>query len=89
MERFAADPDDPRARIDISGRRDEIGRAEVELDRMSAFHEAVAAMPTEEREAVSLTYYHGWKQLEIAKLFGVSFEPLSEPDLEPGIALGR
>ena len=36
MERFRADPADPAARIDLSGRRDEIGRAEVELDRMQA-----------------------------------------------------
>jgi len=36
MERFRADPDDPYARVDLSGRRDELGRAEVELDRMQA-----------------------------------------------------
>jgi len=36
MERFRADPDDPRARVPLSGRRDEIGRAEAELDRMQA-----------------------------------------------------
>jgi len=36
MERFRADPEDPDARVAPSGRRDEIGRAEVELDRMQA-----------------------------------------------------
>ena len=36
MERFRADPEDARARIGLSGRRDEIGRAEAELDRMQA-----------------------------------------------------
>ena len=36
MERFRADPNDPRAHIALSGRRDEIGRAEAELDRMQA-----------------------------------------------------
>ncbi|MFN3521857.1 MAG: sensor histidine kinase [Phenylobacterium sp.] len=36
MERFRADPEDPRARVDLSGRRDEVGRAEVELARMQA-----------------------------------------------------
>ncbi|MEI9965365.1 MAG: HAMP domain-containing sensor histidine kinase [Caulobacteraceae bacterium] len=36
MERFRADPDDPGARVVPSGRRDEIGRAEAELDRMQA-----------------------------------------------------
>jgi signal transduction histidine kinase len=34
MERFRADPEDPAAQIQLSGRRDEIGRAEAELDRM-------------------------------------------------------
>jgi len=34
MERFRADPEDPRARIPPSRRRDEIGRAEGELGRM-------------------------------------------------------
>src|SRR5206468_12914780 len=34
--RFRADPDDPEAAVHPSGRRDEIGRAEVELDRMQA-----------------------------------------------------
>jgi signal transduction histidine kinase len=36
MERFRADPEDPEAQVNPSGRRDEIGRAEVELDRMQA-----------------------------------------------------
>ena len=36
MERFRANPDDPGARIEASHRRDEIGRAEAELDRMQA-----------------------------------------------------
>src|ERR1700742_4358475 len=36
MEPFRAIPDDPSARIAASHRRDEIGRAENELDRMQA-----------------------------------------------------
>jgi len=36
MERFRANPEDPDANIEPSGRRDEIGRAEVELGRMQA-----------------------------------------------------
>ncbi|MCC7265706.1 MAG: HAMP domain-containing histidine kinase [Caulobacteraceae bacterium] len=36
MERFRADPDDPLSHIEPSHRRDEIGRAELELDRMQA-----------------------------------------------------
>jgi signal transduction histidine kinase len=34
IERFRADPDDPAARVTLSGRRDEIGRAEAALSRM-------------------------------------------------------
>ena len=36
MERFRVDPDDPKVRVRLSGRRDEIGRAEAELNRMQA-----------------------------------------------------
>jgi signal transduction histidine kinase len=36
MERFRADPDDPASHLEPSGRHDEIGRAEVELDLMQA-----------------------------------------------------
>ncbi len=36
MERFRADPEDPLATLRPSGRRDEIGQAEAELDRMQA-----------------------------------------------------
>jgi signal transduction histidine kinase len=44
MERFAADPEDQAARLAPSGRRDEVGRAEIELDRMqSELRAALAA----------------------------------------------
>jgi RNA polymerase sigma factor (sigma-70 family) len=43
-----------------------------ELDHWSRFHEMVEAMPAEEREVFSLTFYHGWTQGEIADLFGVN-----------------
>jgi RNA polymerase sigma-70 factor (ECF subfamily) len=46
--------------------------AAAELDRLAAFHEAVAELPVEEREVVALTYYHGWTQTQIADLFQVS-----------------
>lgn len=36
MERFRANPEDPAAHLVPSGRHDEIGRAEAELDRMQA-----------------------------------------------------
>ncbi|WP_269714339.1 sensor histidine kinase [Caulobacter sp. NIBR2454] len=49
MERFRANPEDPRARIELSGRTDEIGRAEAELDRMQA--DLVAALNSRARLA--------------------------------------
>jgi len=49
MERFRADPRDQRARIAPTGRRDEIGRAERELDRMQA--DLIAALSSRARLA--------------------------------------
>lgn len=49
MERFRADPADPAARVKPSRRRDEIGRAEVELERMQV--DLVAALSSRARLA--------------------------------------
>ena len=49
MERFRADPADPTARVRPSGRRDEIGRAEGELERMQV--DLVAALSSRARLA--------------------------------------
>ena len=49
MERFRADPESPEARVALSGRRDEIGRAEAELDRMQA--DLIAALNSRARLA--------------------------------------
>ena len=49
MEAFRSDPDDPAARIAVSNRRDEIGRAELELDRMQA--DLLAALASKARLA--------------------------------------
>ena len=49
MERFRARPDDPAARITPSGRRDEVGRAEAELDRMQ--EDLLAALQSKARLA--------------------------------------
>lgn len=46
--------------------------AAAELDRLAAFHEAVAALPAQEREVIGLTYYHGWAQAAVAELLGVT-----------------
>ncbi len=42
-----------------------------DLDQWQQFHVAVEALPAEEREVVSLVYYHGWSQPQVAELFGV------------------
>ena len=39
-----------------------------DLDRWAAFHEAVGRLPDHQREVFELTFYHGWKQREIAEL---------------------
>ena len=49
MERFRARPDDPAARLNLSGRRDEIGRAEAELTRMQ--EDLLAALQSRARLA--------------------------------------
>lgn len=38
-----------------------------ELQRWTAFHEAILQLPVEEREVFALTFYHGWKQIEVAE----------------------
>ncbi len=43
-----------------------------DLERWSAFHEEVARLPVEEREVVSLVFYHGWTQGEVAELVGTT-----------------
>ncbi len=42
-----------------------------DLDLWIGFHEAVEGLPTEEREVLSLVFYHGWKRKDIAELFQV------------------
>ncbi len=42
-----------------------------ELEVWERFHEAVLQLPVEEREVVSLIFYHGWSQAKIAELFQV------------------
>jgi RNA polymerase sigma factor (sigma-70 family) len=43
-----------------------------DLDQWAAFHEAVGRLPSDEREAFGLIYYHGWKQADVAELLRVS-----------------
>ncbi len=41
------------------------------LNEWTQFHEAVEKLPAEEREVVSLIYYHKWTQAQVADLFQV------------------
>jgi RNA polymerase sigma factor (sigma-70 family) len=43
-----------------------------DLARWTRFHEAVEHLPAEEREVVGLVFYHGWTQVQVAELFGVT-----------------
>jgi RNA polymerase sigma factor (sigma-70 family) len=43
-----------------------------DLDQWAAFHEAVGQLPSDEREAFGLIYYHGWKQADVAEMLYVS-----------------
>jgi RNA polymerase sigma factor (sigma-70 family) len=41
------------------------------LDAWMHFHQAVEELPDPEREVVTLTFYHGWTQAQIAEIVGV------------------
>jgi len=43
-----------------------------ELEAWCRFHQIVDALPPEEREVVGLIFYHGWKQADVAQLFGIT-----------------
>jgi RNA polymerase sigma factor (sigma-70 family) len=47
------------------------GPALEDLELWAHLHEAVARLPTLEREVFSLVFYHGWKQSEIGDLLGI------------------
>jgi RNA polymerase sigma factor (sigma-70 family) len=71
-----------RELLDLTARSRATGPASLEedisapapgdLEYLAWFHQAVERLPAEEREAVGLTYYHGWTQAQIAELFGVT-----------------
>jgi RNA polymerase sigma factor (sigma-70 family) len=43
-----------------------------DLERWTRFHEEVERLPVAEREVVSLIFYHGWEQAEVAELLQMS-----------------
>jgi RNA polymerase sigma-70 factor (ECF subfamily) len=44
---------------------------DMDLDSWTAFHEAADKLPVEEREVISLKFYHGWTQPQIAEVLNV------------------
>lgn len=46
-------------------------RSVADLESWMHLHESIDDLPTEEREVFSLRFYHGWKEGQIAELFGV------------------
>jgi RNA polymerase sigma factor (sigma-70 family) len=50
----------------------DVAEAPEDLDRWTAFHTRVESLSAEEREVVSLIFYHGWTHAEVAELFHVS-----------------
>jgi RNA polymerase sigma factor (sigma-70 family) len=59
-----------------------------ELERWSAFHEAVEGLPADEREVVGLVFYHGWTQPQVAALFAVSERTVNRRWLSALVKLG-
>jgi RNA polymerase sigma-70 factor (ECF subfamily) len=52
------------------------GDDQEDLERWAAFHEGVASLPEDQRQAVDLLFYHGLEQAEAAELLGVSVRTL-------------
>lgn len=63
--------DSPEGAPNVEQIADDKGQPPDDLESWCRFHEAVERLPNEEREVVSLVFYHGWKQAQIAELFGV------------------
>jgi RNA polymerase sigma factor (sigma-70 family) len=60
-------PDGEAVAAEAAGPSDAAG-----LEWWTCFHELVERLPAEEREVVSLIFYHGWEQAAVADLFQVS-----------------
>lgn len=84
MERFRADPESPEARVVVSGRRDEIGRAEAELGRMQA--DLLAALNSRARlaalgEAVAKINHDLRNMLTSAQIASERMAQSGDPDV--------
>jgi signal transduction histidine kinase len=84
MERFRAAPEDPAARVVPSGRNDEIGRAEAELDRMQT--DLLAALTSRARlaalgEAVAKINHDLRNMLTSAQIASDRLAALDDPEV--------
>lgn len=61
----------PHDAPELDGQTDE-SEGPLDLAKWSEFHERVAGLPDEEKEAVALVYYQGLTQDEAAEVLGVS-----------------
>ena len=57
---------------EASGEYSPPARAEADLEQWATLHHAIETLPTEQREVISLSLYHGWPQTAIADLFQVT-----------------
>ncbi len=74
MARHYFGPHGPAANLE-SGHSDDSSPAtsgDQDLEFWTTFHIAVETLPVEEREVVSLIFYHGWQQSQVAELFHVN-----------------
>ena len=88
MELFRADPNDPAARLKPSGRKDEIGRAEAELDRMQ--EEIRAALQSRARlaalgEAVAKINHDLRNMLTSAQMASDRLAALGDPQVSQAL----
>lgn len=63
--------------------------ADADLELWQDLHEAVDQLPTDQREAFSLRFYHGWDQKQIADLFQCSTKTVQRLLLRAQLRLGE
>ena len=61
---LAALPDPAETLVDVPA----FAEDEDDLDLWQQFHDAVATLPSEQREVVSLIYYHGWSRQQVGQM---------------------
>ena len=65
--------DQALGRLGLNNQTDSSGLEKPDdLNRWTAFHEAIDDLPEEDREVISLVWYGGLKQKEVARLLGIA-----------------